>query len=128
MMLRQQTKGGTVSFDDIILQECIGEGTSGKVFKGIWNGSEVAVKTLKHVTKSDVGDLKSEVAFLEQNRHPNILCVYGYCTQNDHECMVTEYYPLGSLQDLQEKIKNKAADSFNFKTKLHILTQIAGGP
>ena len=49
--------------------------------------------------------------------------MYGYCNEKNNECIVTEYYPLGSVQDLQEKNKKRGKD-LDLKVKYHILTQV----
>jgi serine/threonine protein kinase len=42
---------------------------------------------------------QTEVNFLEQLRHPNLVKLIGYCCEDDHRLLVYEFMFRGSLQN-----------------------------
>ena len=82
--------------------EPISKGRWGEVWRGIWNGDEVAVK---------IFNTRDEASFLRETRiycttlmrHPNILVYYGHDTTSRYSCtqnwLVTQYHKRGSLYD-----------------------------
>jgi len=78
----------------------IGKGTFGEVFKGIWNGTEVAIKFLNApsvVNDQFLQDFHKEVMIMRGCRHPNVLQFLGASSNPPNICIVMEYMPLGSL-------------------------------
>ncbi|KAJ4792280.1 Protein kinase superfamily protein [Rhynchospora pubera] len=83
----------------------IGEGGFGFVYKGVIDESvrpgfpetHVAVKELN--TDSLQGDKEwmTEVSFLGQVTHRNLVKLVGYCCENEHRLLVYEYMASGSL-------------------------------
>ena len=65
-----------VKFEDITLKETVGEGTSGLVYRGEYEGNEVAVKVYKELLSSD-GRAIDEVFISAYLHHPNMLRVLG---------------------------------------------------
>jgi serine/threonine protein kinase len=43
--------------------------------------------------------VQSEVIFLGQLRHPNLVKLVGYCSEEEHRLLVYEYMPKGSLEN-----------------------------
>ena len=43
---------------------------------------------------------KQEIAIMSNLRHPNLLLFIGACLEPQHIAIVTEYLPMGSLQDV----------------------------
>jgi sterile alpha motif and leucine zipper-containing kinase AZK len=80
---------------------CVGWGSSGEVMKGLWRGSEIAVKTF-HDLPSPVliSDFKAEVTTMSRLVHPNIVQLYGFVSQPGNLAIVSEFVPCGSLFDL----------------------------
>jgi len=78
----------------------IGVGGFGKVFRGSWRGSEVAVKVLRdqnpHI--KELKQFKNEIEMVNKLRHKNIVNFLGAVTMPGKMCMVTEFIKLGSLQ------------------------------
>lgn len=87
--------------------ECIGVGSSGVVYKGLYKGQKVAVKELKGMTKGSKteGEFRREVLGLISCAHKNILKLYGVCLSPDFGiCIVTKFMEGGSLlQFLQQR-------------------------
>jgi serine/threonine protein kinase len=67
----------------LVVEEKLGEGTFGTVFKAQWKAVEAAVKLLKAETLKDtshqqeiLNNLRHEVLHLSRLRHPNIVSIY----------------------------------------------------
>eukprot|EP00026_Physarum_polycephalum_P001472 Phypoly_transcript_01474.p1 GENE.Phypoly_transcript_01474~~Phypoly_transcript_01474.p1 ORF type:complete len:947 (+),score=238.69 Phypoly_transcript_01474:130-2970(+) len=80
----------------------IGRGGYGEVYRGMWGGTEVAVKMLftDNMNAKLLSDLRKEVDLLCKLRHPNILLFMGACTEPVTPCIVTEFLGRGSLASI----------------------------
>lgn len=88
----------------------LGEGGFGYVFKG-WidettltaakpgSGMVVAVKKLKPEGFQGHKEWLTEVNYLGQLRHPNLVKLIGYCSDGDNRLLVYEFMPRGSLEN-----------------------------
>eukprot|EP01102_Stenamoeba_stenopodia_P005500 TRINITY_DN1622_c0_g2_i2.p1 TRINITY_DN1622_c0_g2~~TRINITY_DN1622_c0_g2_i2.p1 ORF type:complete len:1266 (-),score=432.26 TRINITY_DN1622_c0_g2_i2:37-3834(-) len=87
---------------EIEILECLGKGSFGEVFRGRYQGRDVAVKKLlfTQVDDSALGDFKQEIALMSNLKHPNVLRLVGACTEPGHYAIVTELMARGSLEDL----------------------------
>ncbi|XP_071951805.1 uncharacterized protein [Antedon mediterranea] len=97
---RDPVKTCELSQEDITFSEedIIGEGAFSQVFHGMFNGSEVAIKRLKHsLSSSDKNYFAEEVNLLHGLRHPRIVLLIGVCTTGKLPLMVLEYMSAGSL-------------------------------
>jgi serine/threonine protein kinase len=85
----------------LTIQEKVGDGAFGEVFKGRLWGTDVAIKKLKlkDVAKQAelLEDLKREIAILSNLRHPNMVLYIGACTKPPNVCIITEWCDRGSL-------------------------------
>ncbi|KAK7388955.1 hypothetical protein VNO78_23785 [Psophocarpus tetragonolobus] len=78
----------------------IGEGGFGYIYKGCINdGMVIAVKKLKPEGFQGHKEWLSEVNYLGQLRHPNLVKLIGYCLEGDNRLLVYEYMPNRSLED-----------------------------
>lgn len=68
-----------INYDDIGLQEQIGVGSYGAVFKGKWKGMVVAVKKFlnQKIDERRLLELRTEMAFMSELRHPNVVMLIG---------------------------------------------------
>ncbi|KAK8534040.1 hypothetical protein V6N13_028277 [Hibiscus sabdariffa] len=75
---------------------CIGEGTAGKVYKGILSDQQqVAIKHI--VNDGSVETFVREVKSLSHIKHPNLVRLLGYCLSK-HDCfLIYELCPNGNL-------------------------------
>ncbi|OVA09053.1 Protein kinase domain [Macleaya cordata] len=88
----------------------LGEGGFGYVFKG-WideqtfaaarpgSGMVVAVKKLKPEGYQGHKEWLTEVNYLGQLYHPNLVKLIGYCLDGDYRLLVYEFMPKGSLEN-----------------------------
>jgi serine/threonine protein kinase len=90
----------------LLAKDVLGVGGYGVVFKGIYEGKEVAVKTMFAETtdgatlipKHIVSSMRKEALILSSLNHPNILRVRGIVPES--AWIIMEYCPRGSLQQL----------------------------
>ncbi|CAI5536743.1 unnamed protein product [Closterium sp. Naga37s-1] len=96
----------------------LGEGGFGSVFRGtieedvcasgagMGAGSgeggrrklQVAVKVLNQGGQQGETEWKTEVRYLSELRHPNLVRLVGYCSDGHHRLLAYEYLPYGSLE------------------------------
>ncbi|XVF83691.1 hypothetical protein PTKIN_Ptkin16aG0510900 [Pterospermum kingtungense] len=88
----------------------LGEGGFGCVFKG-WidensltatkpgTGMVIAVKRLNQEGLQGHQEWLTEINYLGQLYHPNLVKLVGYCFEDDHRLLVYEFMPKGSLEN-----------------------------
>ncbi|KAM5556387.1 hypothetical protein ABKV19_024007 [Rosa sericea] len=88
----------------------LGEGGFGPVFKG-WidqnslaaakpgEGMAVAIKRLNQESYQGREEWFREIYYLGQLRHPNLVKLIGYCSEDNELLLVYEYLPRGSLEN-----------------------------
>ncbi|XP_030074473.1 mitogen-activated protein kinase kinase kinase 11 isoform X2 [Microcaecilia unicolor] len=90
-----------VDFDELRLEEVIGAGGFGKVYRGNWRGEPVAVKAARQEPDEDIGataeKVKQEARLFAMLRHPNIIALRSVCLQPPNLCLVMEYARGGPL-------------------------------
>ena len=88
-----------VSWDSIVLKTKLGAGSFASVYKGIWRGTQVAVKKpftsadnpIHGLLDSDSSDLfLREMKLLSKLRHPNIVQTMAACMEPENMCMIME--------------------------------------
>ncbi|KAJ0790820.1 putative protein kinase RLK-Pelle-RLCK-VIIa-2 family [Helianthus annuus] len=85
----------------------LGEGGFGTVYKGYIDENvrvglkslPVAVKVLNKEGLQGHREWLTEVNFLGQLRHPNLVKLIGYCCEDDHRLLVYEFMFRGSLEN-----------------------------
>ncbi|XP_057547970.1 probable serine/threonine-protein kinase SIS8 isoform X1 [Amaranthus tricolor] len=88
-----------IDFSELTVGTRVGIGFFGEVFRGIWNGTDVAIKVFleQDLTSENMEDFCNEIAILSRLRHPNVILFLGACTKPPRLSMVTEYMEMGSL-------------------------------
>lgn len=91
-----------IPFKELAFGPRIGRGGYGEVYRGMWGGTEVAIKMLftDNMSAKLITDLRNEVELLCKLRHPNIVLFMGACTEPETPCIVTEYLGRGSLANI----------------------------
>ncbi|XP_069786889.1 mitogen-activated protein kinase kinase kinase 21-like isoform X2 [Narcine bancroftii] len=90
-----------IEFSQLSLQEIIGVGGFGKVYRGTWRGQPVAVKAARRDPDEEVGataeSARREARLFSMLRHRNIIALRGVCLQEPNLCLVMEYAQGGPL-------------------------------
>ncbi|KAH9611341.1 hypothetical protein KSS87_000394 [Heliosperma pusillum] len=88
--------------NDFSLENLLGKGSFGSVFKGILDGNTVAVKVLNLQHHGASKSFMAECNTLKNIRHRNLLSIITSCSsidfqRNDFRALVYEFMPNGSL-------------------------------
>jgi serine/threonine protein kinase len=96
--------GHVVSFAEVHVQERVGAGAFGDVFRGSYQTQPVACKFVhKHrVTKDAISALLSEVDIMVQCKHPNIVSLVGV-TLDPLVCVLLEFASFGTVRQYLHK-------------------------
>ncbi|TNN80443.1 Mitogen-activated protein kinase kinase kinase 10 [Liparis tanakae] len=90
-----------IDFSELVLNEVIGAGGFGKVYKGVWGREEVAVKAARQDPDEDISAtaecVRQEARLFWMLRHPNIISLRGVCLREPNLCLVMEYARGGAL-------------------------------
>ncbi|TSK22578.1 Mitogen-activated protein kinase kinase kinase 21 [Bagarius yarrelli] len=90
-----------IPFSALVLEEIIGVGGFGKVYRGTWREQEVAVKAARQDPDEDITataeSVKQEAKLFAMLRHPNIIRLEGVCLEEPNLCLVMEYAQGGTL-------------------------------
>lgn len=90
-----------IDFQHLELQEVIGVGGFGKVYRAIWKGQEVAVKAARQDPDEDImataESVKQEAKLFSMLKHPNIIELHGVSLQEPNLCLVMEFARGGPL-------------------------------
>lgn len=90
-----------IDFAELRLEEVIGAGGFGKVYRGTWRGEEVAVKAARQDPDEDISataeNVRQEARLFWMLRHPNIIALRGVCLKEPNLCLVMEYARGGAL-------------------------------
>uniref|UniRef100_A0A4W4GAF3 Mitogen-activated protein kinase kinase kinase n=1 Tax=Electrophorus electricus TaxID=8005 RepID=A0A4W4GAF3_ELEEL len=90
-----------IDFVELCLEEVIGAGGFGKVYRGVWRGEEVAVKAARQDPDEDISataeSVRQEARLFWMLRHPNIISLRGVCLKEPNLCLVMEYARGGAL-------------------------------
>ncbi|XP_034771068.2 mitogen-activated protein kinase kinase kinase 11-like [Acipenser ruthenus] len=90
-----------VDFRELSLEEVIGVGGFGKVYRGTWRGGFVAVKAARQDPDEDISvtaqNVRQEARLFAMFTHPNIIALKGVCLQQPNLCLIMEYASGGAL-------------------------------
>lgn len=90
-----------IPFSELIIEEIIGVGGFGKVYRGNWKNQEVAVKAARQDPDEDIkataDSVKQEAKLFSMLQHPNIIQLEGVCLEEPNLCLVMEYARGGTL-------------------------------
>jgi len=90
-----------ISWTELKVEEVIGAGGFGKVFRGYYRGHEVAVKAARREQDEEANEVKEKV--LQEGKlfwllkHKNIVGLLGVCLEEPNLCLVMEYARGGAL-------------------------------
>ncbi|KAG7484945.1 hypothetical protein MATL_G00055380 [Megalops atlanticus] len=90
-----------VDFRELSLEEVIGVGGFGKVYRGTWREELVAVKAARQDPDEDISvtaqNVRQEARLFAMLTHPNIIALKGVCLQEPNLCLIMEYASGGAL-------------------------------
>uniref|UniRef100_A0A8C4QDI5 mitogen-activated protein kinase kinase kinase n=1 Tax=Eptatretus burgeri TaxID=7764 RepID=A0A8C4QDI5_EPTBU len=90
-----------VPFHELLLEEIIGVGGFGKVYRGVWHDEEVAVKAARQDPDEEISttaeSVRQEGKLFSMLHHPNIIALRGVCLQEPNLCLIMEYARGGPL-------------------------------
>nr|CAI5818223.1 unnamed protein product [Callosobruchus analis] len=93
-----------IDFSSLELEEVIGVGGFGKVYRGLWEGREVAVKAARQDPDADpevtLENVIKEAKLFCLLDHENIVSLVGVCLTQPNLCLVLEYCRGGPLNRL----------------------------
>ncbi|KAF2917700.1 serine/threonine-protein kinase STY8 isoform X1 [Oryza sativa Japonica Group] len=106
--LQQQVGDSEIDWNLLTTGEKIATGSSADLYRGTYNGLDVAVKILRdsHFNNPSEVEFLQEILILRSVNHENVLQFYGACTRPQKYCIVTEYMPGGNLYDFLHKQNN----------------------
>ncbi|XP_078429220.1 putative serine/threonine-protein kinase SIS8 isoform X2 [Wolffia australiana] len=115
-----------IDFSELSVGTRVGIGFFGEVFRGIWNGTDVAIKVFleQDLTAENMESFCNEISILSRLRHPNVILFLGACMKPPKLSMVTEYMEMGSLYYL---IHTTGQKSLSWRRRLRMLRDICRG-
>eukprot|EP00771_Trimastix_marina_P003759 gnl/Trimastix_PCT/5135.p1 GENE.gnl/Trimastix_PCT/5135~~gnl/Trimastix_PCT/5135.p1 ORF type:complete len:353 (-),score=104.50 gnl/Trimastix_PCT/5135:45-1103(-) len=114
--------GWHIRRDELNVQNMIGKGASGQVFRAAFRRSEVAAKKVAVHDESSLVEVMGEVSVMSKLRHPNIVGFLGLAFDPPEIILVTEYMHYGSLYDI---LHNKPDVRLPWASRLSFLLQTA---
>ncbi|KAK1415674.1 hypothetical protein QVD17_31459 [Tagetes erecta] len=103
----------------------LGQGGFGPVYKGVLEGREIAVKRLSKTSSQGFDEFKNEVRCIAKLQHRNLVKLLGYCIQGDEFMLIYEYMPNKSLDSfIFDEVKSLMLD---WPSRYHIIHGIARG-
>ena len=79
------------------LNNKLGEGGYGAVFKGKLNDDRLVAVKFLHDSKGNGEEFVNEVMSIGRTSHVNIVSLFGFCLEGSKRALIYEYMPNGSL-------------------------------
>ncbi|MED6220044.1 L-type lectin-domain containing receptor kinase VII.1 [Stylosanthes scabra] len=122
-----------ISYEDIYAatkgfseENVIGFGGNGKVYKGLLQGVEVAVKKIPYDREYGMREFLSEISILGRLKHRNVVPLRGWCKKERGSLiLIYDYMENGSLD---KRIFDSDENSiFHWKNRIKVLKDVAMG-
>ena len=113
-----EIKIATNNFDDDLV---IDHGDSGKIYKGFIDDCTIKVA----IRRRNWAEFGTELVFLGQLRHPNLVNLIGYCTDKHEMILVYEFIVSGSLA--RHLLHQDQHDPLPWNRRLQICIGVARG-
>ncbi|KAI3910073.1 hypothetical protein MKX01_042319 [Papaver californicum] len=100
--MEEESSSYDISWEDLTFGKQVGRGSCATVYHGRWCGSDVAIKVFFNSDYSEhlLRCFREEVILMKRLRHPNVVLFMGEVNSPQHQCIVTEFLPRGSLFQL----------------------------
>ncbi|CAN7108907.1 unnamed protein product [Brassica rapa subsp. narinosa] len=105
-------------------ERVLGKGGFGKVYHGVLNGDQVAVKVLSEESAQGYKEFRAEVELLMRVHHTNLTSLIGYCNEDNHMSLIYEYMANGNLGDY---LSGKSSLILSWEERLQISLDAAQG-
>ncbi|XP_028066713.1 G-type lectin S-receptor-like serine/threonine-protein kinase At4g27290 isoform X2 [Camellia sinensis] len=116
----------TKATDNFAIDNKLGEGGFGPVYKGMLEGGqEIAVKLLSKDSKQGVDEFKNEVICIAKLQHRNLVKLLGYCIQGEERMLIYEFMPNNNLDSFIFDQSQKML--LDWPKRFHIINGIARG-
>jgi len=100
-----------IPFSEVIVDQEIGRGSFGTVYKGRWEGVQVAIKVCSTVEQKQLNEFITEAKLMLNLRpHPFVLQILGISVDGPYPAMILEFCDGGSLDKL---VYSNAPISYN---------------
>ncbi|KAE8910387.1 hypothetical protein PF010_g1831 [Phytophthora fragariae] len=119
-----------VEWKDLAIQKHVGTGSSCQVYKGIWRGAEVAVKSFTGIDRSAVErEFANEVEMMQHlGSHPSLVLLLAVCA--NPLSIVLEYLPFSLFElinGVPDKTRRIPPFPASWTKRVHMMMDIARG-
>ncbi|XP_027346969.1 probable L-type lectin-domain containing receptor kinase VII.2 [Abrus precatorius] len=113
----------TEGFSD---QNVIGFGGNGKVYKGLMQGAQVAVKRIAYDSEYGMREFLSEISSLGRLKHRNVVPLRGWCKKEKGSLiLIYDYMDNGSLE--KRLFDGDKCTTFGWEERIKVLKDVAEG-
>ncbi|KAI3913497.1 hypothetical protein MKW98_003976 [Papaver atlanticum] len=117
-----------ISLNNLTFGAQLGRGSCATVYRGLWCGTDVAIKVLFNFEHSDnllmQHSFRQEVLLMKRLRHPYVVLFMGAVTSPKNLCIVTEFLPRGSLFQL---LRRHTTTTLDWRRRVLMALDIARG-
>ncbi|EOA29867.1 hypothetical protein CARUB_v10012964mg [Capsella rubella] len=105
-------------------ERVLGQGGFGKVYHGVLNDDQVAVKILSESSAQGYKEFRAEVELLLRVHHKNLTALVGYCNEGKKMALIYEFMANGTLGDY---LSGKKSHVLSWEERLQISLDAAQG-
>ncbi|XP_010452614.1 PREDICTED: probable L-type lectin-domain containing receptor kinase S.5 [Camelina sativa] len=102
----------------------LGQGGFGMVFKGKWQGRDIAVKRVSEKSHQGKQEFISEITTIGNLNHRNLVKLLGWCYERKEYLLVYEFMPNGSL-DRYLFLGDTSRSNLTWETRKNIITGLS---
>ncbi|OMJ93085.1 hypothetical protein SteCoe_4029 [Stentor coeruleus] len=109
--------------EEVKFCEIINRGSSCVVYKGMWRGTDIAIKQFKIEYSTSAKELEKfikEMQILSKIRHPNLILLMGVCIDQPNLCLLSELVQNCSLFQAIHKSQKPLTIENRFKIAIQI--------
>ncbi|ESQ40602.1 hypothetical protein EUTSA_v10012919mg [Eutrema salsugineum] len=103
----------------------LGQGGFGMVFKGKWEGRDIAVKRVSEKSHQGKQEFISEITTIGNLNHRNLVKLLGWCYERKEYLLVYEYMPNGSLDRYLFLEDKSRSSNLTWETRKNIIRGLA---